>query len=65
MAAYQIALERTSTRAAPWYVIPGDNKEYARMVVKHLLVEQLRELQQPWPRPVDDLETARKHLDAT
>ncbi len=65
MAAYQVALERTSTRTAPWYVIPGDNKEYARMVVKHLLVEQLRELRQPWPRPVDDLETARKHLDAT
>ncbi|MDR7329426.1 PPK2 family polyphosphate kinase [Corynebacterium guangdongense] len=65
LAAYQTAFERTSTAQAPWYVVPGDNKEYARMVVKHLLVEQLRELQQPWPRPVDDLETARRHLDAS
>ncbi len=64
MAAYQIAIERTATETAPWYVIPGDNKEYARMVVKHLLVEQLRELEQPWPRPADDLETARRNLDA-
>lgn len=48
-AAYQIALSRTSTEQAPWYCIPGDNKDFARMVVKHLVVEQLRELETDWP----------------
>ncbi|AIT61171.1 PPK2 family polyphosphate kinase [Corynebacterium doosanense] len=49
MTAYQIAMERTSTDDAPWYVIPGDDKTYARMVVKHLLVDALRDLERPWP----------------
>lgn len=49
MSAYQIAMERTSTDDAPWYAIPGDDKTYARMVVKHLLVNTLRELERPWP----------------
>lgn len=49
MAAYQIALERTSTEDAPWYCVPSDNKDYARTAVKHLLVDTLRELKQPWP----------------
>ena len=63
MAAYQIALERTSTPEAPWYVVPGDNKDYARMVVKHLIVAQLRELEQPWPPLHVDLDTALQRLD--
>lgn len=49
LAAYQMAMERTSTSDAPWYAIPGDNKKYARMVVKHLLVDALRKLERPWP----------------
>ena len=51
MAAYQLAMERTSTEQAPWYCVPGDNKKYARTVIKHLLVDALRDLQQPWPSP--------------
>lgn len=49
MEAYQIALERTSTPIAPWYCIPGDNKKFARMVVKHLVVEALRDITGPYP----------------
>ena len=54
MQAYQVALERTSTEQAPWYCVPGDNKKYARTVIKHLLVEALCDLQQPWPSPDHD-----------
>ncbi|MFC5938984.1 PPK2 family polyphosphate kinase [Corynebacterium choanae] len=50
--AYQIALERTSTASAPWYCVPSDNKPYARMVVKYLLLGALRDLQLQWP-PAD------------
>ncbi|GAB3944029.1 PPK2 family polyphosphate kinase [Corynebacterium tapiri] len=51
MDAYQIALERTSTETAPWYCIPGDNKDYARAVVKHLVVDALRTIDPQYPTP--------------
>lgn len=63
MSAYQLAMERTSTRSAPWYCIPGDNKTYARMVVKHLLVGALRELKQAWPPLLVDVNEALKQLN--
>ena len=37
MDAYQIALTRTSTPEAPWYVVPANRKWYARLAVQRLL----------------------------
>ena len=39
MAAYQDAIQRTDENYAPWYVIPTDNKKYARMALKFLMVD--------------------------
>lgn len=50
MAAYQIAMTRTSTEVAPWYCVPSDNKHYCRTVVKTLLVEALESLNLKWPK---------------
>ncbi|MDU0477790.1 polyphosphate kinase 2 family protein [Staphylococcus chromogenes] len=50
--AYEIAIRRTTTINAPWYVIPSDNKPYARMVVKFLLLDALRSMNLSWP-PAD------------
>lgn len=47
--AYEVAMKRTSTDVAPWYCIPGDNKKYARMTVKHLVLDALRSLELSWP----------------
>ena len=38
MKAYQAVFERTSTEAAPWYVVPADRKWYARLAVQRLLL---------------------------
>lgn len=65
MEAYQIAMERTSTNVAPWYCIPGDNKDYARTVVKHLMVDELRRLKQHWPDPGIDPEEEKDQLANT
>lgn len=62
MEAYQIAMERTSTEDAPWYCVPGDNKKYARTVIKHLLVDALRELQQSWPGADFDPDEQRRRV---
>jgi PPK2 family polyphosphate:nucleotide phosphotransferase len=49
MEAYQLAILRTSTDAAPWYVIPADHKWYARLAVQQLLLDALSDLRQTWP----------------
>ena len=47
--AYEIALERTNTEAAPWHVIPSDKKWFRNLAVGHLLLETLRGLDLTWP----------------
>ncbi|MBN9643411.1 PPK2 family polyphosphate kinase [Corynebacterium mendelii] len=63
--AYEIALRRTSTPDAPWYCVPSDNKPYARMVVKYLLLDALRSMDMSWPPADFDIETQRRRLAAT
>jgi len=47
--AYQVALERTSTETAPWYVVPADRKWYARLAVASLLIGALESMRLEWP----------------
>ena len=63
--AYQIALTRTSTVDAPWYVIPADRKWYARWAVQHLLLEALQRLDPRWPAVDYDVEAEKARLAAT
>jgi PPK2 family polyphosphate:nucleotide phosphotransferase len=65
MTAYQIAIERTSTADAPWYVVPADRKWYARLAVHRLLLGALRGLGQDWPKADYDVEAERRRLAAT
>ena len=62
MAAYQIALTRTSTDAAPWYCIPSDNKDYCRTVVKTLMYDALKSLGLSWPEADFDPEVELERL---
>jgi PPK2 family polyphosphate:nucleotide phosphotransferase len=49
MEAYEIAINRTSTDTAPWYVIPADKKWYARVAVQKLIINALGEMKLDWP----------------
>lgn len=60
--AYQIAVDRTSTELAPWYVVPADRKWYARLAVQHLLLETLRGIDPQWPAADFDVEQEQKRL---
>jgi len=60
--AYQIALERTNTEIAPWYVVPSDKKWYRNLVVGRLLHEHLRAMAPTWPPADFDVEEQRKRL---
>jgi polyphosphate kinase 2 (PPK2 family) len=65
MEAYQIALSRTSTPDAPWYVVPADHKWYARWAVQGLLLDALRRLGPQWPSVDFDVEEQKRRLAAT
>ena len=60
--AYQIALERTSTPVAPWFVIPANKKWYARLAVKSIVQHELRRIDPQWPAASFDQETERQRL---
>lgn len=60
--AYQAAIEKCSTDAAPWFVVPADRKWYARLAVTNLVLEHLRELDPQWPKADFDVAAAKKRL---
>jgi PPK2 family polyphosphate:nucleotide phosphotransferase len=49
MHAYQEALAATSTRHAPWYVVPADDKENARLIVSQIILDTLESLKMRYP----------------
>ncbi|MCU1527968.1 MAG: phosphate--nucleotide phosphotransferase [Frondihabitans sp.] len=63
--AYQIAIERTSTDAAPWFVVPADRKWFARVAVQRLLISALRGLDLEWPPADFDVEVEKARLAAS
>lgn len=61
--AYQIALERTSTEDAPWWVIPSNKKWYARLAIKTILLRTLRDMELEWPEVDLDQDAERARLE--
>ncbi len=63
--AFQLAFERTTTAAAPWYVVPADHKWYARLVVQHLLIAALEDMELDWPAADFDVAVEKARLAAS
>jgi PPK2 family polyphosphate:nucleotide phosphotransferase len=63
--AYQLAIDRTSTKDAAWHVVPADHKWYARLAVQRLMLEGLRAMKLEWPAADFDVEAEKKRLAAT
>ncbi len=55
MAAYEEAVNRTTTEAAPWYVIPADRNWYRDWAVTHVLIDALEAMDPKFPEPEEDL----------
>jgi len=49
MNAYEDLFNNTSTKHAPWYIIPADNKWFTHAAVADLIVKKLRELKLEYP----------------
>ena len=67
-AAYEAAFAATATSAAPWYIVPADNKPIARAVVQSILLTTLEGLDLGRPAPSAErqaaMAAARQHLTA-
>lgn len=64
MEAYQLALERTASDTAPWFVVPANHKWYARLAVQRLLLTSLRRINPQWPAADYDVEAEKARLAA-
>ena len=64
--AYEDCLTATSTEAAPWHVIPADDKKNARLIVSQIIVDALKEMKMTHPgttpRRKRELQQIRKSL---
>jgi len=50
MAAYAACLSATSTKDAPWYVVPADDKPNTRLIVSEIILDQFKELEMSYPK---------------
>jgi PPK2 family polyphosphate:nucleotide phosphotransferase len=65
--AYEDCLTETSTKVAPWYVVPADDKEDARLIVSQVILDTLDSLKMEFPKPDKshrkELQSIRKQLE--
>ncbi len=66
MQVYEDCLNATSTRRAPWYVVPADDKENARLIVSRIVLDALEDLRMAYPKTTAkrrrELKSIRKQL---
>src|ERR1700757_1695482 len=61
MSAFEECLSATSTRQAPWYIVPADDKENARLIVSQIILDTLSGLEMEYPDISDE---RRKELQS-
>jgi hypothetical protein len=68
MGAYEDMIRNTSTKEAPWYVVPADNKWFTRVVVAAAVIDGLAELDLKYPKvsesKLKELAAAKRALQA-
>ncbi len=66
LAAFEDCLTATSTQHAPWYVVPADDKEDARLIVSQIILDAFNELKLAYPKTTakrrSELQSFRKQL---
>jgi PPK2 family polyphosphate:nucleotide phosphotransferase len=64
--AFEDCLSATNTQHAPWYVVPADNKENARIIVSQIVLDALGGLKMAYPKTTEkqrrELQSVRKQL---
>jgi PPK2 family polyphosphate:nucleotide phosphotransferase len=58
--AYEAALTKTSTKHAPWYVVPSDHKHIRNFLASQIMADTLEDLKISRPKPSVDLAVIRE-----
>ena len=68
MEAYEEMIQNTATKAAPWYVVPADNKWFTRVIVAAAVIDALADLDLKYPKvsegKLKELAAAKRALQA-
>ncbi|MDD2274106.1 MAG: polyphosphate kinase 2 family protein [Desulfuromonadaceae bacterium] len=66
MLAYEECLSATSTKNAPWYIVPADNKKNTRLIISQIILDTFKSLNMSYPETSAErrleLESIRKQL---
>ncbi|MFY9329333.1 MAG: ADP-polyphosphate phosphotransferase [Georgfuchsia sp.] len=66
MQAYEACMSATSTAEAPWYVVPADDKENARLIVSRIVLDTFERLKMTYPKTSaerrQELQSIRRRL---
>jgi PPK2 family polyphosphate:nucleotide phosphotransferase len=54
MKAYEDCLGETSTDDSPWYVVPADDKENARLIISQVVIDAFEDLKMTYPKTSDE-----------
>lgn len=52
--AYEACLRATSTETAPWYIVPADDKENARLIISQIILDKMKPLKMNYPKPTKE-----------
>ncbi len=65
---FEDAIRNTSTKEAPWFVIPADRKWFARLLVSEIVINEMKKLKLTYPELNDEqqkmIEIYKKKLQA-
>ena len=66
MQAYEDCLSATSTKTAPWYVVPADDKKNTRLIISQIILDTFKELNMSYPetspKRQKELQSIRRRL---
>jgi PPK2 family polyphosphate:nucleotide phosphotransferase len=62
--AFEDAISATSTRQAPWYVIPSNHKWFRNLAVSRIMADTMESLGMAFPKPTVDLAEIRRKYHA-
>ena len=62
MHAYESCLSATSTKYAPWYIVPADDKKNARLIISNILLDTFKALDMHYPETDDKLKEELKGI---
>ena len=60
MLAFEECLTATTTQAVPWYVVPADDKDNARLIVSQIVVHAMEQLHMSYPKTTPEREQELK-----